>query len=91
MNIKRRVAKKRALRWDLAASDRLNHQTIEWMKHHSISDLMDIVYEMHNHGYDVDGLMGLFRELIDIEDEMGHGVPQELLSVNMHPEHATVA
>jgi hypothetical protein len=91
MRMKRVRAKKRDLRWDLAASDKLNHQTIEWMKHHSISDLMDIVYEMYNHGYDVDGLMGLFRELIDIENDIGHGVPKELLSANIHPERAQIA
>ena len=89
--MKRRKTKKRALRWDLAASDRLDHQTIEWMKHHSISDLMDIVYEMYNHGYEVDSLMTLFRELIDIEDEMGPGVPQELLDIDFHPEKAKAA
>ena len=91
MRVKRKVLKKRHLRWDLAASDRLDHQTIEWMKRHSISDLMDLVYEMYNHGYDVDGLMALFRELVDIEGEMGETVPPELLGSNYHPEQAQLA
>ena len=57
----------RRQRWDVQASDKLDHLTVKWMKHHSVTDIMDTAYDLYQSGENVDALVHLFRDFVDME------------------------